>query len=79
MSETADIPIPGSKIKLTKYPPNRFVMDWDRVLHINQVGEINRLSYDGKADPLYAVWFIARDGKSGHEVWLAAEHFKLDK
>lgn len=54
-------------------------MDWDRVLHINQVGEVNRLSYDGKAEPLYAVWFISRDGKSGHEVWLAAEHFKLDK
>jgi hypothetical protein len=77
MSETNLIPVPGSAVKLIKFPPNRGMMDWDRVLRINQIGRVVKTHFDGKTDPLYQVWFSSRNGHEGYEVWLASEHIQL--
>lgn len=67
---------PGTKIKLTKFPPNRGIMDWDRVLHIGQIGRVVKTHIERKQDPLYEIWFSSHSGREGYEVWLATEHFE---
>ena len=66
----------GNAVKLYKYPPNRSLTDWDRVLAIRQVGYIVEL-FEEKGITLYLVWFTAKHKRdTGWEVWLAREHFK---
>jgi len=67
--------MPGDTVKLTKFPPNRGMMDWDRILRLEQTGIINKLHYDDKRGPLYAVHFFSRNRQEGWELWLAREHF----
>lgn len=77
MSET--VPVPGDAVKLTKFPPNRAMMDWDRVLCIGQVGQVVKTYFDGKQSMLFHVWFTTRNKQEGYEVWLDAEHFTYTK
>jgi len=69
--------VPGNAVVLIKFPPNRAVMDWDRVLRIDQIGQIVKTHVEKKQAPLYLIWFSSRNGDEGWEVWLAAEHIKL--
>ena len=66
----------GDAVKLIKYPPNRYMMDWDRILHIGQIGHITYINHDSK-EPLYAVWFTAKNRRESWEVWLSNEHFTV--
>lgn len=77
MTDTAQIPVPGSNVKLVKFPTNRSMMNWDRVLRINQIGQVVKTYVDDKNDTLYAVWFSSRNRQEGYEVWLAAEHIQI--
>jgi len=66
----------GVAVKLVKFPPNRSIMDWDRVLHLGQIGYIDSLHAEKKQEPLYAVWFSSKNKREGWLVWLAREHFE---
>ena len=77
MSDT--IPVPGDNVKLTKFPPNRGIMDWDRVLYIGQIGQVIKTYFNGRQPPLYEIWFTSRNGREGYEVWLATEHLTYTK
>ncbi len=70
-------PVIGDTIKLSKFPPNRSMMDWDRVLEIGWTGHIMGTHTDSKTNTrLYNVWFSSRNKQEGWEVWLSREHFK---
>jgi len=72
------LPEVGDTVRLVKFPPNRGVMDWDRVLTIHQPGHIvAKNADDKKRDIIYLVWFSSRNGKEGWEVWLTHEHFTV--
>lgn len=66
----------GSAVTLTKFPPNRSMMDWDRILHITQHGYVVETVQERKKT-LYLVWFSSRNRNEGWEVWLTTEHFSL--
>lgn len=66
----------NDQVRLIKYPPNRGMMDWDRVLHVTQLGIVIAVVPHEKLLPaVYLVWFTTRD-REGYEVYLAQEHFE---
>lgn len=65
----------GTEVRLVKFPPNRSMMDWDRILQLGQFGRLVETNAD-KRGTLYLVWFTSKDGREGWDVWLTREHFK---
>ena len=72
------LPSVGDTVRLVKFPPNRGLMDWGRILTIHQPGyiyEIYPANKDG--DVLDRVCFISHNGGEGWQVWLSREHFTI--
>ena len=77
---STQLPMVGDTVRLAKFPPNRALMDWDRILTIHQLGRIQEVqpaSKDGGA--LYRIWFSSPNGVEGWEVWLSHEHFTISR
>ena len=77
---STQLPMVGDTVRLAKFPPNRALMDWDRILTIHQPGRIQEVqpgSKDGGA--LYRVWFSSRSGVEGWDVWLSHVHFTASR